>query len=401
MAHNVGGNDFADARAARSLVSPDDQKVTFVELFFDLVFVFGVTQIVKLFHDGITVGHTAQAVLIFWLVWWGWTQFTWALNAADTTHPLVELATLAATAIAFFMAIAIPSVFRGGALWFALPYVLGRVVGLMLYGEVAHLNNPSQHAAVKRFSLISMSGLLAVLIGGFLGGFLLYVFWGIAILLDIVAATIGARSEHWQIHPEHFTERHGLFVIIALGESLIVAAAGVATARWTGLLLTTGVLAVAVTCALWWSYFVLAKDRLEHALASCGGAQQSEMARDAFSLIHFPLLFGIILYAAVIEEAVLHPDHHLGVASRLALGSGIALFAGGIGLALWRAGQRFSWQRVIWPVGLLVVLVPPLADIPAVAFGVALTAIAALSLLEQRPWRSDELSFDAVRRASR
>src|SRR3712207_5971677 len=153
--------------ADRSLVSPDDQKVTFVELFFDLVFVFGVTQVVKLFHDGITVSHTAQAILVFWLVWWGWTQFTWALNAADTTHPLVELATLAATAIAFFMAIAIPSVFRGGALWFALPYVLSRVVGLMLYGEVANANNPSQHAAVKRFSLISIGGLLAGLIGGF------------------------------------------------------------------------------------------------------------------------------------------------------------------------------------------------------------------------------------------
>ena len=382
--------------AERSLVSPDDQKVTFVELFFDLVFVFGVTQVVKLFHDGITVGHTAQAILVFWLVWWGWTQFTWALNAADTTHPLVELATLAATAIAFFMAIAIPSVFRGGALWFALPYVLGRVVGLMLYAKVAYLNNPSQHAAVKRFSLISMSGLLAVLIGGFFGGSLLYVFWGIAILLDVVAATIGARSEHWQIHPDHFSERHALFVIIALGESLIVAAAGVASARWTGLLLATGVLAVAATCALWWSYFVMARGRLEHALASCRGAQQSEMARDCFSLIHFPLLFGIILYAAVIEEAVLHPDHHLGFAARLALGAGIALFVGGTGLALWRSGTRFPWPRVVWSGALLALLLPPLIDLPAAALGLALTAVAAQSLLDYRTQRDARLTSTAA-----
>jgi low temperature requirement protein LtrA len=326
----------------------------------------------------------AQAVLVFWLVWWGWTQFTWALNAADTTHPLVELATLAATAIAFFMAIAIPSVFKGGSLWFAIPYVLSRVVGIMLYGEVAYANNPSQHAAVKKFSLISMSGLAAVLVGGALGGSLLYVFWGIAILLDVAAALIGARSEHWQIHPEHFAERHGLFVIIALGESLIVAAAGVASARWTGLLLTTGVLAVAATCALWWSYFVLAKGRLEHALAACRGAEQSEMARDAFSLIHFPLLFGVILYAAVIEEAVLHPEEHLHFESRLALGLGVALFVGGTGLALWRAGERFSWQRVVWPVVLLLVLVMPFAGLPAVAFAIALGAVGAVSLLEHR-----------------
>src|ERR687895_1200570 len=382
---------------ARSLVSPDDQKVTFVELFFDLVFVFGVTQVVKLFHDGFTVGHTAQAILVFWLVWWGWTQFTWTLNAADTTHPLVELATLGATAIAFFMAIAIPSVFRGGALWFALPYVLGRVVGLLLYAQVAYANNPSQLAAVKRFSSISMSGLLAVLIGGVLGGSLLYVFWGIAILLDVFAATVGARSEHWQIHPEHFSERHALFVIIALGESLIVAAAGVASARWTGLLLTTGVLAVAATCALWWSYFVSARGRLEHALASCRGAVQSEMARDAFSLVHFPLLFGVILYAAVIEEAVLHPDHHLAFAARLALGTGIALFVGGTGLALWRCGARPSWLRVALPVTPLAALVPPFASLPAAALALALAAVAAASLLERRTLREARPAPDHAR----
>jgi low temperature requirement protein LtrA len=237
---------------------------------------------------------------------------------------------------------------------------------------------------VKRFSLISMSGLLAVLIGGYLGGFLLYVFWGIAILLDVVAATIGAKSEHWQIHPEHFTERHALFVIIALGESLIVAAAGVASARWTGLLLATGVLAVAATCALWWSYFVLAKDRLEHALASRRGAKQSEMARDAFSLIHFPLVFGIILFAAVIEEAVLHPDHHLPIASRMALGAGIVLFVGGTGLALQRCGTRVHWARVAGLAALLVTLLPQLAGLPAAAFALALTAVAGASLLEQR-----------------
>ena len=378
----------------RSIVSPDDQKVTFVELFFDLVFVFGVTQVVKLLHGGVTVAHTAQAILVFWLVWWGWTQFTWALNAADTTHPFVELATLVATAIAFFMAIAIPSVYHGGALWFALPYVLGRAVGLILYGEVAYTNNPSQHAAVKRFSVISMSGLVAVLIGGLVGGSLLYIFWGIAILLDVVAATIGARSEHWQIHPEHFAERHGLFVIIALGESLIVAAAGVASSRWTGLLLATGVLAVAATCALWWSYFVSAKGRLEHALASCRGAQQSEMARDAFSLIHFPLLFGVVLYAAVIEEAVLHPDHHLGFAGRLGLGSGILLFVGGTGLALWRSGARFPWPRVAGPVALVIVLLPPLAALPAAALALALVAVAAPSLLEHRRRHGERPALD-------
>jgi low temperature requirement protein LtrA len=111
------------------------------------------------------------------------------------------------------------------------------------------------------------------------------------------------------------------------------------------------------------------------------------MARDCFSLIHFPLLFGIILYAAVIEEAVLHPDHHLGFASRLALGAGIALFVGGTGLALWRSGARFPWSRVAWAGALLVILLPPLIDLPAAAIGLALTAVAAQSLLDHRTRR--------------
>ena len=110
----------------QSLSSPEDQSVTFVELFFDLVFVFSVTQVVGLFHHGLNWSTAGQGVLVFWLVWWAWSQFTWALNAADTTHQWVQLGTLLATAVAFFMAIAVPDAFHGHpmclrspTLWFA------------------------------------------------------------------------------------------------------------------------------------------------------------------------------------------------------------------------------------------------------------------------------------------
>ena len=117
----------------QTIVSPEDQSVTFVELFFDLVFVFSVTQVVGLLHHELNWTGVLQAVLVFWLVWWAWTQFTWALNAADTTHHLVELGALVATAVAFFMAVALPDAFQSRALWFAIPYVLVRVVGLALF----------------------------------------------------------------------------------------------------------------------------------------------------------------------------------------------------------------------------------------------------------------------------
>ena len=119
--------------AHKSLLSPENQKVTFVELFFDLVFVFSVTQVVKLLHDGFNGIAIAQAVLVFWLVWWAWSQFTWSLNAADTTHPIVQLSVLAATGVAFFMAVAVPEAYGDRSLWFAVTYVLVRAIGMILY----------------------------------------------------------------------------------------------------------------------------------------------------------------------------------------------------------------------------------------------------------------------------
>lgn len=118
--------------AIRSIVSPEDQSATFIELFFDLVFVFSVTQVVSLLHHDLSWTGVGQALLVFWLVWWAWTQFTWTLNAADTTHHGVGLATLAATSVVFFMAVALPDAFHGEALRFAVPYALVRLIGLTL-----------------------------------------------------------------------------------------------------------------------------------------------------------------------------------------------------------------------------------------------------------------------------
>jgi low temperature requirement protein LtrA len=312
-----------------SIVSPDDQNVTFVELFFDLVFVFAVTQTVGLLHAGVDAPSIGRAVLVFWLVWWAWTQFTWALNAADTTHAGVQLTTLAATAVAFFMAVALPGAFGGRAIWFAAPYVLVRAIGLILYMRVAAATDPGQHRAVRTFGTVSMGGLAAVLAGGLAGDDTQYWLWGMAIFLDVVAATVGAQSDKWNLHPSHFVERHGLFVIIALGETLIVAAGGVAGASWDLATLATAVCAVAVTCAFWWTYFPRVKPRLDEGMEALSGAGLSETARDAFSLLHFPMLGGVVAVAVAVEASVAHPHEPLTLAARGTLAAGVLLFVGG------------------------------------------------------------------------
>jgi low temperature requirement protein LtrA len=372
----------APAGAALPIVSPDDQKVTFVELFFDLVFVFCITQVARLLHEHMDLQSAGAALLVFWLVWWAWTQFTWALNAANTDHPRVQVITLLAVAIAFLMGVGIPRVFSGDALWFAVPYVVLRVVGLLLYHWVAW-HDPLQRRAVRTFGTLSVTGLVAVVIGGVLGGAAIYWWWSIAIVMDLLAAGVGAQSEGWNLHPEHFVERHGLIVIIALGEALIVAAAGLVGAPRVPAVTATAVLAVAVTCGLWWSYFRRARATLEHALAERAGGVRSTMARDVFSVIHFPMLCGVIAMAAATEQALAHPDEPLAVATRLALGGGAALFVCGTAAALWRATGRPSGSRwILAPTAAIAVLV--FGAVPWVAMLVVLTMLVAVGIIEHR-----------------
>lgn len=367
--------------APHSIVSPDDQRVTFIELFFDLVFVFCVTQIATLIHHHVD-GHTAlTAVLVFWLVWWAWTQYTWALNAANTEHPRVQIATLVATAIAFLLAVGIPTATSTAALPFAVAYVALRGLGLVIYYWVAW-GDPQQRRAVRIFGLFSIGGMAAVLIGGFSGGSAPYVWWAIAIVLDLMAAGVGGQLDGWNLHPEHFAERHGLIVIIALGETLIVAASGLIAAP-TPLGMLTGLLAVAVAGALWWNYFRFGRQTFEHALAACTGSARSRMARDAFSVLHFPMLCGIIAMAGGTGVALSHPDHALDVGARLALGGGVFLFLAGSAAAYWRAVGRLPvWRLLV--AALAVIAVLTVGALPAVAIGLLFVLLVTLAVIEHR-----------------
>ncbi len=368
---------------SQTISAPEDQSVTFVELFFDLVFVFSVTQVVSLLHGGLDLIVVGQAILVFWLVWWAWSQFTWALNAANTTYPLIQLGILLATAVAFFMAVALPDAFDERSLWFAITYVLVRVIGLIIYAWVAS-EDRSQRKAVRIWTIVSISGLVAVLIGGFLGGTLQFWFWAGAILLDVVAAAVGGRAEGWNLQPGHFGERHGLFVIIALGETLIVAAGRVTGTLWSEDLLAVAVLAVAITCGLWWSYFPRAKPVLDQALESSRGTEQSRMARDVYSLLHFPMLCGVIAYAFAVEVTVAHPGEPLSLDGRIALAVGLALFVGGMAVAIRRATHHLILPRVlvILGTGVAIVVVSEISGLFTLA--IAFVGIVVIAVVEQR-----------------
>jgi low temperature requirement protein LtrA len=331
---------------SKSLNSPKGQNADFVELFFDLVFVYAITRITSLTAHNLDVTHVLQSVLIFWLIWWGWTQFTWALNAAHTKLAEVRLMVLIATGVAFVMASSVHYAFNDSVFWFALPYIIMRIIGLILYIRVT-ASSKKQRSAVITFALVSMAGLIAVLAGAMVSPSLRVLFWFFAILLDMLAGYIGGRAEGWNLQPKHFIERHGLIVIIALGESLIVAASAVSGEDRSFDLIIVGALAVIITCLLWWSYFSWLSEYLEVQFSTKqNGSERARTGRDAFSFMHFLIICGIIGVAIGFEKILQHPHDLLSMPVAFALGGGYVLFIGFSTASVWRTGKLLLLPRL-------------------------------------------------------
>ena len=330
------------------LHAPEPQSVTFVELFFDLVFVFAVTQVTVLTAGDLTAAGALRSVLLFWLVWWSWTQFTWTLNPADTDHTLVRACTLVATATAFVMAASVPRAYGDDPLWFVAPYLVVRLLGLALQVRIdLERAAVDDRHGVWRWAGASVVALAVVLAGTTVGVEGRTWLWGAAVVGDLVAASFAGRGHVWDIDAAHFSERHGLFVIIALGESLIVAGTAVASETRTASLITVAAAALVVACLLWWTYFGWLKAALEEGLARTPPADLGRVARDAFSLAHFALVCGIVGFAVAVEEIVAHPDEPLHDEVALALGAGVTLFVGFSAFALWRARGALLLPRLV------------------------------------------------------
>jgi len=322
----------------QQLVSPHEQGADFIELFFDLVFVYALTRLTGITAHHLDLEHILQSVLIFWLIWWAWTQFTVALNAANTRLAEVRLVVLAATGVAFIMATSISEAFGAGVLAFAIPYIVIRVLGIGLYLRVT-TSLKGRKTAIRVFILMSTTGLTAVLVGAFVDPSQRIWWWLAAILLDMLAGFVAGRLEGWEVHPKHFAERHGLIVIIALGETLIVAASAVSNWKLAQEVLLAGGLTVLITCLLWWSYFAWINEHLEEYFSLKTGSKQNTMARDVYSFMHFPIVAGIIGFAVGFELILAHTQDLLTAPVSAAIGGGFVLFVGFTGAAIYRASK--------------------------------------------------------------
>ncbi len=356
---------------SQAWTATEPQGVTFVELFFDLVFVFAVTSITRLLLEDLDWSGVGRAALILWLVWWAWTQFTWTLNPADTNHPSVRLVTLAAAAVAFFMAQAIPDAYTSAGAWFAFSYVIVRMLGL---GLQLRLQAGTRENARAFYAWIggSVFGLAAVVVGGLVDSPGREIFWGAAVALDVLAAARAGRGQ-WRIHAAHFAERHGLIVIIALGESLIAGGVALSGLDRDGAFAVGTIAAVAAVCALWWIYFGLAKETMEEHLEATSLEDSGRVARDVYSFGHLPIIAGVIGMAVGIEDVLAHADEALGGEALVALILGVCLYLGGVAFGVYRSGRR---SLAPWLAAAAVAIVVVAAAAQASTGLVALVAVA-------------------------
>jgi len=334
----------------------DDKPVLPLELFFDLVFVLGITQTVALIADGHDARALWRAGLVLAMLWWAWTQFTWTANSIDLNPSRTRIAFFIAMGAALIMAVSVPEAFGAGGIWMVVGYLVVRATGVWLH--LTQTADPETRASARFFAAVSWVGPLVFLIGAFVEPPGRSWIWLLGFLLELAAAGIVGGAA-WRLRAGHFAERHGLIYIIALGEGIVAVGIVAAGRPFDGVLALTMLLAVAGAALLWWSYFDRFAETTEDALRKAGDSQ-GIVARDVFSLGHYPMIAGVVLFAAAAEEIVLHPGDPLSGFTRLlvAMAIGLALLAQSA--VVLRVGGPFLSERTAAAVAVALLMVPTL-----------------------------------------
>lgn len=376
------GPEGDDAAAALPDLA-EGRHATFLELFLDLVFVFAVTQVAAVLASDLSWAGVGRGLLVAWLVWWLWSQFTWLGTAIDLdARSLVPYLVLLAVLPALMMAVAIPDAFGGSGRQFAAAYLVANFWSLAIQGHDAW-RRPEARGPWVRYASLAAIAPVALLVGSFLDGDARVAVWSLVALLDVagaLAAGGGDETSEWRIDATHFAERHGLFVIISLGEILVAVGAAATGLEPTATVGAGLVATVGVACVLWWAYFAYVPGVVEHRLATAVARERGRVARDLFTFGHFPVVFGLVLYAVVAKHVIAHPFDALGAPDRWALAGAVALFVGGLAGLQWQVVHRVSRERTmtVVVVAALCALVGPHVD------AVVLVALVGLAVAVQQ-----------------
>jgi low temperature requirement protein LtrA len=348
---------------SKELVETAEHAVTPLELFFDLVFVFAITQVTSLITHDPTWRGVFHGLLVLAAVWWAWTGYAWLTSTLDVDEGVVRIVMLAAMAGMLGVALAVPGAFGTDAVLFGFSYLLVRLLHVVLYAYAVR-DEPDLLAALLRLAPAEVVGAVLIAGAGFLSGDVRIAVWILALAVDYTGPALVALRG-WRIAPEHFAERHGLIVLIALGESIIAIGVGAGFSLTAGVIVGAA-LGVVVVSALWWLYFDVAAIIARIRLVDARGLDQIRLARDAYSYLHLPIIAGIVLFAYGLKTTLHHVDATLDLVAASALCGGAALYLLGHVAFLFRATRRIFRRRSIGGV-VLVLLIPAAAAIPALA----------------------------------
>ena len=349
-----------------------EPRVTPLELFFDLVFVFAITRVTALMAHDLSWASIGQGLLVLAALWWGWAAYAWLTNHVSGEDGRARVVVFVAMAAMVLVALAVPAAFGAHALLFALAYLVMRMAHLALYW-VASLEDPDVHVAVGKLLPTAITGPLLIVAAAFTDGTLQAALWIAALALDyggpLVTGVAGYR-----VHPAHFAERFSLIIIIALGESIVAIGVGAGDEPLDTALGVAAVLSLLTSAALWWAYFDVVATLAAQRLAELQGAVRNTLARDAFAYLHLPLIAGIELFALGVEEVIGHVGEPLADQAQAALFGGVALYLLGHVAFKWRTTRSLGVQR-LWAALLLLAFVPLGGDLNALAALAVVTAV--------------------------
>ena len=372
----------------------EGERVTPLELFFDLVFVLAITQCTALMSHHPTWSGLIQGLLVLGVLWWAWSGYAWLTSVIDPEEGAVRLVIFGAMAVLLIVSLAVPEAFGNLGLTFALAYGAFRVAHIGLFMLASPDDDALRHSVLGLAASTALAVFLLIaasLFDGLAQGAL----WALALLLDM-ALPYFFGTEGWKLVPGHFAERHGLIVIIALGESIVAIGVGAAGALSLGIG-TVAVLGVALAAAMWWIYFDLVALISARRLAEAEpGRVQNALARDSYSYIHLALVAGIVLSAFGLKVSIAHFEDHLHAVPAFALLGGVAVYLLGLVGFRYRHVHTINRRRLLLAIVLLV-LVPVATAVPAlISLAAVVVLIWAMVALELRGYdeRRDRLRHE-------
>ena len=347
-----------------------EPRVTPLELFFDLVFVFGLTQVTTVLSDSPTWSGLGHGLLILGVLWWVWASYAWLTNTVDPGIGSVSGAMLVAMGAMFVAALTVPDALGRHGVVFGVAFLIVNAMYLALYALAAR-GDLDLFAAILRIAPSTFAGSVVIIAAGFADGRLKALLWLAALVVGYgLPFLLGTGG--WHVQPAHFVERHGLIVIIAIGEALIAIGLGERSSGISTRVIVAAVLGFAVVTSFWLAYFDFFTIRVEQLLTDRTGGERIALARDVFSYLHLPMVAGIVLFAFAMKTTLAHVDSHLSTIAAFGLCVGPAVYLLAYVALRFRVSHTIGGGRLtaatacaaLWPVA---TAVPALLSLALVA----------------------------------